>query len=448
MDANGTKASVEIQSNYRVSLPGFDVQNNYLILIAEDYVGNRQFDMLKISDKLGTDGKLTELTDSAEDQLRNNNKWNSANHNTGTSYLNLNKDTDAPSITTDTTKGLFTNGTKTIDLTGKASDSLSGLKSVTVSIDEKVGTGADELHVEWSKVLEAKELTGTGTNKDTWSVTIPVDAFKGKDKNNTIKALPSGTSITAYATASDSAGVGNKKTISAATITIDTEAPTVEINNPKDADTTDDTIDVNGTIELSGTSNDAYGVESVLGICYTTTTNTTAPAKPGKETPAAGATWSAPSGWTKLADTTTLTKANATTNWTYQSINTVNLSGSSAITDGTNVWFTVAVMDNAGNVGYATPEMVKVDQNTDRPVVKFTNLNKEDGKYILKFVENSVLEGNISDDDADATVVDIFVAGSQAITSAPVNGSGENDWKQTESGNKIRHHHLQHSCPH
>lgn len=433
-DENGAKSSVEIESNYRVSLPGFDDQNNYLVLIAEDYVGNRQFDMLKISDKLGSDGKLTELTatEIEADPTLSTNKWNSKFHNTATSYLNLNKDTDAPAIAT-VTSGWFTNGTNTITLTGTASDSLAGLKSVTVSIDEIVGTGNNAVHAEWSQVLDAEDLTGTDSDK--WTVTIPVTAFA--DKTDTTKKLPSGTSITAYATAADKAGVGNKKTISAATITIDTTEPTVTINNPKDADTTDDIIDVNGTIELSGTSSDAYGIEKVLGICYQTTITTEAPIKPSKGTLAANATWTAPSGWKKLADTTTLTKDDATTNWTYQKINTADLSGSEAIADETNVWFTVAVLDKAGNVGYATPKMVKVDQNTDRPIIKFTNLNIEDGKYILKFVEDSVLEGNISDDDADTKVVDIFVAGSQAITSAPEEGTGDSDWKKTISDNKI-----------
>ncbi len=431
-DENGAKSSVEIESNYRVSLPGFDVQNNYLVLIAEDYVGNRQFDMLKISDKLGTDGKLTELTGSAEDQLRNNNKWNSANHNTETSYLNLNKDTDAPSITTDTTKGLFTNGTKTVTLTGKASDDLADLKSVTVNIDETVVTGSNAVHAEWSKVLEKKELTGT--NKDTWSVTIPVTAFADKDDSS--KKLPSGTSITAYATASDLAGVGNKKTISAATITIDTAAPTVTINTPSDADTTTQNVDVNGNITLAGTADDFYGVGEVLGLCFIKASSAT---KPDDQTPTTTVTqlnWTAPSGWTKINIT-----PSGTTSWTFANINTAGLSN---VADGNTVWFTVAVQDNAGNIGYATPQKVIVDQNTDRPVVKFNNLTNvgttaAEPSYSLKYATDSQLEGNVSDDDATGSqVVSIFVVSNEALTTAPIDDNPDTDgWTKSTSDNEI-----------
>ena len=435
LDSNGTtKASLEITSNYRVSLPGFDAERNYLVLIAEDNVGNRQYDMLKITDKTGTDNKigaeLTQAEISANPAL-NSNKWNSQNHNTETPYANLNKDIVPPNITSNIKQGLFTNGTRSITITGTANDELAGLATVTVSIDETVGTGAQAVSVKWSQELEAKELTdsGAGTPKENWTITVPASVFAN---------IPSESTITAYATAADSAGVGNKKTISAATITIDTDEPDVTINPPKDADTTNDTVDVNGIISLSGTSNDTYGVSKVLGICYKTGNSAT---KPDKETPAEGSTWNAPNGWTKLADTTTLKNANATTNWTYENINTANLSGSSTIADGTTVWFTVAVQDKAGNVGYAKPQKVIVDQNTDRPIVKFTNLNKEGNSYILKYVENSILEGNISDDDQgedaqDATkVVDIFVASSIPVTTAPVKDS--NGWTKQENGNKI-----------
>lgn len=427
------KKSIEIESNYRVSLPGFNAENNYLILIAQDKVGNRNIDLLKITDDKNADDTIkTEKNDQDEDVIVEldsigDSKWNSADQNTENSYYGLNKDITVPNITTNITQGVFTNTVQPVTVSGTAGDALAGLSSVKVYIDEEVDKeGGGKIKVEWSETKKAPDgyIPGTSYN---WSVEIPASTFAN---------VKSGTSLTAYATAKDKAGIGNEKTISAATITIDTDAPTVEINTPADADTSSADVDVNGTITVSGTADDVYGVGKILGMCYKIADSAT---KPGKETPAAGSTWSAPSGWIKIS--TFLTDENATTNWTFQNINTANLSGSAAITNGSKVWFTIAVQDKAGNVGYATPQKVIVDQNTDRPVIKFTNLtnvaaSNQTPVYILKFGDQSKLEGNISDDDGSSTaVVDTFVVSKTKLTAAPTNGS--DGWTKTTDGNEI-----------
>ena len=81
---------------------------------------------------------------------------------------------------------------------------------------------------------------------------------------------------------------------------------------------------------------------------------------------------------------------------------------------------------------------LSIDQNTDRPVVKFTNLIGEEinegteskpvmvwKNFVLKYGNDSALEGTISDDDATSTaVVKVFKASSTEITSATVNTTG------------------------
>lgn len=440
IDTNGTKTSMEVESNYRVSLPGFDADNNYLVLIAEDNVGNRQFDELKLAD--GT------------------NTWNSAD-NTATSYFNLNKDTTVPNIETDEEfkQGVFTNGFTDVTITGTASDEDAGLNKVTVSIDEKYTLSGTTYTVKYDAEIEAP-LTN-----DKWSFTIPASTFP--------KEL-SGKSITAYITAIDSAGVGNKKQATA-NIIIDTTSPSVTVNTPSDADTSTDAVDVNGTIQLSGNADDDYGIEKVLGIYYTAAASysTADLAKASingatvwnkgisykandkvyvesekkyyscKTAHTAGedfdsTKWNAIA-WVKLADTTSLTDANAKTAWTFQNIVTSKLDGATTITDETEVWLTVAVLDKAGNIG-VKPLQVKVDQNTDRPVVQFTNLSEVEGKYILKYGTDSQIEGKLSDDDAAGEVVNTFIISSTNLTTAPSNGTG--GWTKTTSGNTITWSHA------
>lgn len=73
--------------------------------------------------------------------------------------------------------------------------------------------------------------------------------------------------------------------------------------------------------------------------------------------------------------------------------------------------------DEADNTSDAEPLTLSIDQNTDRPVVKFTNLTKEGSSYILKYGNDAQLEGTVSDDDGTSTaVVKEFKASSTQFT--------------------------------
>ena len=417
VDTNGTKKSVKIKSNYRAEISGFNGDNNCLILLAEDNVGNRKADALVVN-RTVTNGTIT---NSGSGDIT----WNSTK-----AYYGINKDTVVPGITTNNTQGTFTNTKQDVSVSGTASDAASGLGSVKIYIDEEVEpkVGTNKIRITWSTTIKVNDYTPGDTYN--WSTDIPGSVFTN---------VKSGTSLTVYATAKDKAGEGNEKTISAATITIDTAAPTVTINTPSDADTTTQDVDVNGNITLAGTADDFYGVGEVLGLCFIKASSATKPSDQTPTTTVTQSNWTAPSGWTKINIT-----PSGTTSWTFADIDTAGLTG---VSNGDTVWFTVAVQDKAGNIGYATPQKVIVDQNTDRPIVKFNNLTNvgttANPIYSLMYGTNSQLEGNVSDDDAkssgtDAGVVNIFVVSKNPLTAEPTESDSDDDgWSKSENGNEI-----------
>jgi hypothetical protein len=407
-DANGnpiyTKSSMNVTSNFRGQIPGFNDSNNYLVLVAEDYVGNLAADTLAV---YGGPSATPET---------GNSNWNSINHNTATAYFSLNKDTTVPTITS-TTSTQATNGTQSITVTGNVSDAESGVKSVTVSIDEVINSHA----ITYS--AEAGKTNGTDWTGG-WTLTIPANTFN-------VTGVNAG-NVTVYATAKDNAGTGNEKTISAANVIIDKMGPelTIDTTRIKDADDTTSGTQVNGSIELKGTAYDTNGIRTeasgatTLKLYYTedstlgtASTNTTAPAESAF-------------GPTPTSQWVELSSAAHAANWTFSDVDTTTIaSGLTAKT----AYLMVGGYDAAGNVGYSAPVTVIVDQKTDRPVVKFNNLARNGTSYILKYGTSSQLEGTVSDDDAtNSIVVTDFIISSEPITAIPESGSG---WTRNPANN-------------
>ena len=410
-DANGhiiyTKSAMNVTSNFRGEIPGFNNTHNYLVLVAEDNVGHKTTDTLAVYGGPDT----TPAT--------GNNSWNSSKK-----YFALNKDTTVPTITS-TSSTQATNGSQSITVSGTVSDADAGVKSVTVSIDEVINSHP----ITYS--AEAEKTNGTDWT-DGWTLTIPASNFNvtGVNEGN----------VTVYATAKDNAGEGNAKTISAANVIIDKVGPelTIDTTRIKDADDTAAGLQINGTIELKGTAFDTNGIrteasgEQTLKLYYSTAT--TAPVT----TAATNFGTNADSQWVELSST-----AHAS-NWTFSDVDTTTIaSGLTAQT----AWLMVAGYDAAGNAGYSTPVQVVVDQKTDRPVIKFNNLtyNGTTSSYILKFGTDSQLEGTVSDDDASNTaVVTDFIVSSEELTEVPASGwtrspadnTGGNDitWSHTSYG--------------
>lgn len=382
--SSSEKGGKVIETNFRAELPGFNEKNNYLVLVAEDQVGNRAADTLQVS--VDADGNV--IVDPNEDTVVPANiSWNSSKQ-----YYAINKETDKPVVETDIQETQYTNGSNAVTVTGTAYDEDSHLSSIAVYIEEQ----GINYH---PAAIEAKDLTKTNANaveaddnRYSWSFVIPKEYFPSR---------LSGKSVTAYVTAVDNAGID--KTISAASITIDTDAPRTKISTPNDAVTsTTDVIDINGTINIGGTSEEV-DIKKVLGMCYQITdASVLTMSAPGNDLSVPDTGWVAPSGWIKV--NTSLTNVNATTNWTFKDIDTSKLDGTNAIPDDSTVWLTVAMQDKAGNVGYADPIKVRIDQNTDRPIITLNSSinfnNKNEDEIWVK--GSTTIYGNVIDDDGIA----------------------------------------------
>lgn len=404
-DAAGTTTGTkEITSNFRDKISGFNNTNNYLVLIAEDYVGNRAADTLDIYDG-------TNSSQSGKD-------WNSDK-----AYYSVNKDTTVPKIEATSERQQFTNGKKAINLTGTVSDEHAGVKSVQIYIDETVTVDGTNVQVKYPNVNSpsSNPQDAVKTNGSNWS-----DGWKAEIPADTFKNITSG-SVTVYAIATDNAGSGNSKTISAATVTIDQKGPEITIGTIKNADSTSEKTMVNGVIDISVTATDDNGVEGPAGLYYKVVgNNDAAPTAPQTNADPTDDSF----GWTQVSATST-----GSTSWSFTGINTQKLDGTNKINDGSRVYFTAAFKDNAGNTGYSAPVEVVVDQNTDRPKVSFSNLELQStGKdeqnndiitaYMAKdtpvWLKNTTkIIGTISDDDGIDSVK-ISLTGDT---------SKESDWK-------------------
>lgn len=191
------------------------------------------------------------------------------------------------------------------------------------------------------------------------------------------------------ATATDKAG--NTTTTKLFNITLDKDAPVVNITSSLDKDTsTKDLVEVNGTIALEGNSSDgSYALTATPVFWYTLTK----PTDPVTST----------AGWTRIfkEGTDNITKESTSTAW--KSLNIDTKSDFGTLTDGTHVYVMAAVTDSAQNTGYSPVLDLVVDQNTDRPQIKITSPKslKDMGKTGTTIWQKNtkVIEGRISDDD-------------------------------------------------
>ncbi len=322
-DAAGTKGNVTVTNNFHDQVQGFNADNNYLVLVAEDYAGNRAADTLAKYYGSDTVPSITSKTN-----------WNCENpavsSNANKAYYHLNKDTQAPEIIS-TTTSKYTNGnaqSEAITITGTATDELSGINSVTVTVEE----------ISFTQEIKAEAFTGDSGN--IWTATIAANKFA------TIKP---GT-YTVYAEAKDSAGEGNTKKISAATVTVDRKEPELKISSP--AGTSAKPAKLGRSFTITGTASDGTGAglsSEAIKIYYRTT-------EPAKDASGNYTKPESASGWTELSGTTIPNTAE----WTQ----TINASPISTNNANTTLYFTISGKDasGTGNVGYAVPVKIIVDR--------------------------------------------------------------------------------------
>ena len=330
----------KIPSNFSESLSGFATGKNYLVFVVTDNVGNSRLDTC-------SDGTQS---------------YN---------YFTINIDQIGPVITTNTTDIMYSNGgSGIISLSGTVTDADAGVKSLSISVTTS----------------QVNTYTATLGNSNTWTASVPNSIFASLSGNYTLTA-----------TAVDKAGTGNTSTLPVATILVDTTAPTLTLNSPTDADTSTNTTEINGRISLGGSASDANGLSTSdnLTLYYTWSESTKNKTDANLESSDFGT--DASSKWVKISS------ISAVNNWTFNNINTASLEKEyeENETPKTTLYLMASAKDKAGNTGYSNRLTAIVDQDSDRPIIKFTNLELSTemaSSTPLPFASNS-LYGSVTDDD-------------------------------------------------
>lgn len=120
-------------------------------------------------------------------------------------------------------------------------------------------------------------------------------------------------------------------------------------------------------------------------------------------------------------------------NWTISGIDTTKLNNS---TDPKEFEFKVQFTDDAGNKNesLSSEYKLKVDQNTDRPEIKLTNV-----KMTGSAISSNIVQGVISDDDGVAGKLKLYRIDKADYSPASLPGSSGSKWKavDVESGTGI-----------
>ena len=297
-----------VVSNFKTTIKGFTEGKNFLVIVAEDNVGNAAVDSALVG---------------------------------GVTYpcYSLNVDITAPTIPTKQEGTVFTNlkETEGVVISGTVSDKpnvangSSGL--ATIVFTSNVGTGAKELTnftspTEDDLAAVSEDYLSDSTLKH-WEVDVK-------------SLLPEKGSAIISALVTDNAGYSTS--VPVANITVDKQGPTVVINSPAA------NAKVGEKLTISGTANDGNGagLSSSNMILYYTKT------EPAKE----NGTYKKPTsstGWTQL------TTIPIGSDWKKENIDLSSITTEDA---NTVVYFTLSAKDTSGtgNDGFAVPLKFTVDR--------------------------------------------------------------------------------------
>ena len=243
---------------------------------------------------------------------------------------------------------------------------------------------------------------GATLSNGVYSIEIPVEKMPADDVTTPVNVI---------VTLKDALGTSAEFT--AFQLQKDNIYPLATVGTIKDADTSTSGIEVNGIITVSGTSSDTHTITGIK-LQYQTSENGT-------------------SGWSDWEDYSGSNTTGSNYSWSY-TIDTTNAFGDDF--DNKFVRFRAIATDQAGNSGNtgtttqycedtaANNKVVKVYQYTDRPVIRFTNLDLSDVDDIWLTRADKIF-GLISDDDGDVTSLKykLSTAGSWT-TLTPSAGSG------------------------
>ena len=264
-------------------------------------------------------------------------------------------------------KQKLVNGKENVTFTLEVADDTSGGK------DSYSGIASVELTKIGNKTL-AKAISGTPVSEENgvYSITVPAGELASGSANVTVK---------------DKAG--NATTLGMFNFLLDNKAPTVSLASPAG--------DVNKTISLSGSATDNQEIdEDTLKLEYSTDKTE----------------------WTELSS------GNAGSGYkAVISDSVISVTGfdTTKFADKSTVYVRAVISDKAKNEGKSEEVALRINQDSDRPVVKIDNLARlGDGTFILKYGTNAQITGTLSDDDSTSgAVVEEFV-----ISESPYNGSG------------------------
>lgn len=206
---------------------------------------------------------------------------------------------------------------------------------------------------------------------------------------------------TVYVRVTDNAG-NRSESVSSGSFIVDNTPPKVTVTSPASGSVVNKTISLSGTVVDNNLSKNKTLVLQYLD----------------------GAEW-------KTLPFTSSTLDGQ--NWTISGIDTTKLNNS---TDSKEFEFKVQFTDDAGNVNesLSSEYKLKVDQNTDRPDIKLTNVKKTGSA-----ISSNIVQGVISDDDGVAGKLKLYRIDKADYSPASLPGSSGSKWKavDVESGTGI-----------
>lgn len=296
----------------------------------------------------------------------------------GTNYINVKVEDNAGNVTYYTTDALTWNVDKTGPIVAFESPDVSAMLSNKVSQTYKI-----KVSDEFSGIIDASEATVSLVSKSNEDAVIESQKpVVQKDSENnyyvtgTFSAddmgkIQKGDSAELSVELADA--VGNKAA-GKLTLTFDNTPPTVKIVNPA-------ATVVNGTMSISGTAKDNSGLAKV------TVYRTKLLSGDADDYTVTSGEYSGT--YTKIKE---FIGADAY-NWEIPEFDTKDFADNSSI-----IFYAIAE-DTAGNTETAVKQ-VTIDQDSDRPEIKFTNLNIKDmtsGNF--KMHKQETLYGTVTDDD-------------------------------------------------
>lgn len=206
---------------------------------------------------------------------------------------------------------------------------------------------------------------------------------------------------TVYVRVTDNAG-NRSESVSSGSFIVDNTSPKVTVTSPASGSVVNKTISLSGTVvDNNLTKNKTPGLQYLDGT-----------------------------EWKKLEFTSSTLDGQ---NWTISGIDTTKLNNSTAPKE---FEFKVQFTDDAGNVNesLSSEYKLKVDQNTDRPEIKLTNVKKTGSA-----ISSNIVQGVISDDDGVAGKLKLYRIDKADYSPASLPGSSGSKWKpvDVESGTGI-----------